>query len=461
MFVGRQTELRKLQEMYETDQFQMAVFYGRRRVGKTTLINEFCKGKKAVYFVGIESTEKENLEFFSKAVWQTMAPGMSMGSFTSFSNLLEYIAAEAERDRLILVIDEYPYLAQAYPAISSVLQACIDRHMKKGKLFVILCGSSMSFMEHQVLGYKSPLYGRRTAQFKILPFHLWDAMKMIPGFSPEDQALLYGVTGGIPEYLSRIRTDWSVEKNLTDLFFTSSGRFFEEPSNLLKQELRDPSTYNAILTAVADGKTKLNEIATTVGIASGGCSNLLSSLIELGLVRREIPVTETSSRKTIYGIEDQMFRFWYRFVGTNTNLITAGYGEQVFRNEVKEQLSDFMGSVFEKICRDWMIKEAGENRLPFCFSQIGRWWGGNPQTKKQEEIDILAISGSSVMIGECKWQNEPVSQNVLDNLLRRGTLFSYERKYYFLFSKNGFTKGCMEAAQKYDEVRLVSFLEMI
>ena len=461
MFVGRQDELKKLQEMYETDQFQMAVFYGRRRVGKTTLINEFCKGKKAVYFVGIESTEKENLENFSRAVWQTMVPGMNMGGFQNFRDLFHYIARAAEQERMILVIDEYPYLAQAYPAVSSVLQACIDQYMKNGKLFIILCGSSMSFMEHQVLGYKSPLYGRRTAQFKILPFHLWDAIQMIQGFSAEEQALLYGVTGGIPEYLSRIRSDWSVEKNLVDLFFTSSGRFFEEPSNLLKQELRDPSTYNAILTAVADGKTKLNEIATTVGIATGGCSNLLSSLIELGLVKKEIPITETSSRKTIYGIEDQMFRFWYRFVGPNTNLITAGYGEQVFQNIVKEQLSDFMGVVFERICRDWMIREAGENRLPFFFIQMGRWWGGNPQTRRQEEIDIMAISRTEAILGECKWMNELVSREVFDNLLRRSRLFCYEKIHLYMFSKNGFTEGCRKAARQYENVRLISYLDMI
>ena len=179
MFVGRKKELKKLNSMYERKTFEMAVFYGRRRVGKTTLINEFCKDKKTIYFVGLESTEKENLQSFSREVWRVTQQDTDMPPFRDFSSLFEYIAKLAEGERIILVIDEYPYLAAAAPAVSSVLQACIDHKMKNGQLFLILCGSSMSFMEHQVLGYKSPLYGRRTAQFKITPFDFWEARQML------------------------------------------------------------------------------------------------------------------------------------------------------------------------------------------------------------------------------------------------------------------------------------------
>lgn len=182
MFVGRKKELKKLNTMYESEAFEMAVFYGRRRVGKTTLINEFCKNKKSIYFVGLESTEKENLKSFSKEVWKATQPGTEMPPFQDFGSLFEYVAGMAEKERIILVIDEYPYLAAAYPAVSSILQACIDHKMKNSKLFLILCGSSMSFMEHQVLGYKSPLYGRRTAQFKIMPFDFWDANRCCQRF---------------------------------------------------------------------------------------------------------------------------------------------------------------------------------------------------------------------------------------------------------------------------------------
>ena len=459
-FVGRKRELEKLEELYATDCFQMAVFYGRRRVGKTTLINEFCKGKKTVFCVGLESTQKENLESFSKEVWRISGQMIGMPAFAEFQSLFEYVAKLAEAERIIFVIDEYPYLAGASPSVSSILQACIDRKMKDGRLFLILCGSSMSFMEHQVLGYKSPLYGRRTAQFKILPFDFGEAEELLTGFEKEEQALLYGITGGIPEYLKHIRNDWSVEKNLIELFFSSSGRLYEEPSNLLKQELRDPSTYNAVLSAIAEGHSKLNEIATASGLVSSQCSNLLTSLIELGIVRKETPVGEAAARKTIYKISDQMFRFWYRFVGTNTSMITAGYGEQVFERLVQENLNDFMGQVFEKMCTNWLIRQQGQGNLPVFFSKIGPWWGGNPKTKKQEEVDILAIDKISVLLGECKWRNEPVEKAVLDQCMERAELFSYEKKYIYVFSKRGFTEGCRKMAQELNFVKLIEFAEM-
>lgn len=459
-FIGRKKELNKLEEMYATDEFQMAVFYGRRRVGKTTLINQFCKGKKTIFCVGIESTEKENLAIFSRTVWRSTGQKENMPAFSDFSSLFDYVAQIAKEERIIFVIDEYPYLASAGKSVSSVLQACIDQKMKDGKLFLILCGSSMSFMEHQVLGYKSPLYGRRTAQFKILPFDYWDTRKMLSGFSQEEQAILYGITGGIPEYLSHIKLNRTIEENIIDLFFTSSGRLNEEPSNLLKQELRDPSAYYAILTAIADGHSKLNEIATTVGMVSSGCSNLLTSLIELGLVRKEKPVGENTTKKTIYKIEDQMFRFWFRFVGKNTDMITAGYGEQVFLNVVQEQLTDFMGQVYEKICTDWLLRQLGRNKLPFFFSQIGHWWGGNPKTKMPEEIDILALGTEGALFGECKWRNEPVNVTVLEKMIERTCLFSYKKNYIYLFSKTGFTKECIQEARKSEYITLIEFGQM-
>ena len=460
-FVGRIQELNKLEEMYATDTFQMAVIYGRRRVGKTTLINEFCKEKKTIFCVGIESTEKENLENFSKEVWRAEGIDKKMPAFENFESLFSYIAKLASKEQIVLVIDEYPYLAASQPAVSSILQACIDRELIGSHLFLILCGSSMSFMEHQVLGYKSPLYGRRTAQFKILPFDFWDSSLMLANFPKEEQAILYGVTGGIPEYLSRIRNDWTLKQNLVDLFFTSSGRLYEEPSNLLKQELRNPATYNAILTAIADGHSKQNEIANTVGIPTGGCSNLLKSLIELGILSKEMPVNEQSTKKTIYKISDQMFQFWYRFVGPNTNMITAGYGEVVYDNLVENQLSDFMGHAFENICKDYLIRQLGSGKCPFFFNQIGHWWGTNSHTHKQEEIDIMAVGKNAAIFGECKWRNEDVDLQTLNKLIERSEMFSYTDKYIYLFSKNGFTSSCIEKAQTNDKIFLISFSEMI
>ena len=307
MFIGRSRELNKLNALYNSNQFEFAVFYGRRRVGKTMLINEFIERKKAVYYMAVEGTKKENLTGLSKAFLQdSLAP---LSQFGDYEDLLAYIDQLAlTGERYIIAIDEFPYLAASYPVISSLLQKHIDHCWKSSNLFLILCGSSMSFMEEQVLGYKSPLYGRRTAQFKIHPFTFFEARQMLTAFTSEEQAVLYGVTGGIPEYLSRINPSISLDKNLIELFFDESGRLFEEPVNLLKQELREPATYHSIISAIAGGASRLNEIAGKTGLETSGCSNQIASLIALGIIRKETPVTEpATSRKTIYRLEDSMF----------------------------------------------------------------------------------------------------------------------------------------------------------
>ena len=370
MFVGREQELKKLNEMYESGQFELAVIYGRRRVGKTTLIKEFCKGKKAIYFVACEANDLINLENFSTDVFAVTSKE-SEGSvyFPNWEKAFDYIYKISCNERIILVIDEYPYLAQSNRSISSIIQAHIDIKLKDSKLFLILCGSSMSFMEYQVLGYKSPLYGRRTAQFKIKPFTYYESAKMLKGFSPEEQAILYGITGGIPEYLARIRLDLSIKENVKNLFLSEFGHLFEEPQNLLKQELREPATYNGIIAAIASGASKLNEIATKNGIESNKCAKYISALITLGIIKKDKPLTEEDSRKSIYLLDDQMFRFWYRFIPGNMSSIVTGLSDIVYEKSITPQLPNYMGLAFEQICTQYLLRENAKLSLPFVFGK--------------------------------------------------------------------------------------------
>ena len=446
MFVGRDTELKKLTQMYESDQFEFAVLYGRRRIGKTTLINEFCQDKKTIFFVATEVAEKENLAQFSKCLFKVTGHDSVTVTFSSFSDLLDYIDKISMNERLILAIDEYPYLAESCKAISSLIQSHIDQVWCHSKLFLILCGSSMSFMENQVLGYQSPLYGRRTAQFKIRPFTYFESRGLLSGFSPEDQAILYGVTGGIPEYLSRINLHKSLDDNLIELFFEESGRLYEEPGNLLKQELKEPAAYQSVISAVAQGASKLNEIATRVGIETSAASAFLRSLISLGLVKKEVPITESeTSRKTIYLLKDQMFRFWYRFVAPNTSGIVWGQGKRIYQTLVKPQLNHYMGLVFEEICKQYLYQPEVIAQSPFFYQKLGRWWGNNPIEKRQEEIDILAFDDTHILLGECKWTEAPVGITVLNQLYQRGTMFSQPQKYYYLFTKGGVSSEVLNA----------------
>ena len=457
MFVGRKNELESLIKSYRRDSFQFPVIYGRRRVGKTTLINEFCKGKKTVYFVAVQSTAKENLEILSAQILSALAPDAPRNPFPSFREAVDYVFERARTERIIFAIDEYPYLAGSDIAVSSILQAAIDKHQGDSKLFLILCGSSMSFMEKQVLGYKSPLYGRRTAQYKLLPFDYLESAEMLPGFTHEEKIVLYGVTGGIPEYLSRIDNTLSLQENARDLFFDPSGRLFEEPSNLLKQELKIPETYNAIITAIADGRSKLNEIATKVGIETSQCSKMLSTLMSLGLVRKEYPVTEAKSKKTIYLLDDWMFVFWYRFAMPELSRITAGLGGDVCEEVFAGQLSSHIGHAFEECVKQYMWRALKAKKLPVSFKKIGRWWGTNPKERREEEIDFIAFAGEHAIFGECKWRNEPMGKETLDELTRKTGLFPhFSNKHYMLFSKSGFNDSLTGYASEQGNITLVN-----
>lgn len=462
MFYGRKKELCELEKMYSSGKFEFAVFYGRRRVGKTTLINEFCKDKKVIFFTGAETTSDENLKLFSNAIFETLTENpQTEATFSSFDKLFSFLDSYCQNDRLILVIDEYPYLAKSENSISSILQKHIDHNWKDSNLFLILSGSSMSFMENQVLGYKSPIYGRRTAQFKIKPFTFFEAKNMCSSFSKEEQALFYGITWGIPEYLKHIDSKLSLDENIRNLFFSENGRLFEEPSNLLKQEMRNPASYNSIISAIANGATKLNEISDKTKIESGAASNLIQSLIELGIVKREVPATEKeNSRKSIYLLEDSFFHFWYKFVSKNISNISRGIGSLVYEKFVKNDLNVFMGKIFEEICLQFLFTEKGLETLPFLPQKIGRWWGSNPKLKREEEIDILGFDDENVLLCECKWNNQKVEKSVLDDLIEQGNLFSQINKYFFVFSKSGFSSGCQEKANSMENVKLISFAEM-
>ncbi|MCD8346827.1 MAG: ATP-binding protein [Lachnospiraceae bacterium] len=463
MFVGRERELSKLNKMYQGGCFEFAVVYGRRRVGKTTLIQEFMKDKQGYYYMSVEGAKKENLAGLSRAFLSNKDSLQENFEFRDYESMLAHIDTLAKRkDRLIVAIDEYPYLAASYPVISSMLQSHIDNCWKESKLFLILCGSSMSFMEEQVLGYKSPLYGRRTAQFKIQPFTFFEARQMLEGYQKEEQAVFYGVTGGIPEYLSHIQGGISVHDNIVQLFFDESGRLFEEPLNLMKQELKEPMTYHSIISAIAGGASRLNEIASKTGLETSGCSNQLVSLISLGIIKKEIPIAEPeTSRRTIYRLADSMYLFWYRFVRPNTSGIIRGAGTQIYESSVLPQMNDFMGQVFEEICIQYLFQPSVYKHLLFPAGKIGRWWGNNPKTKRQEEIDLMAVCEDRALFGECKWRNEKTDVSVVKRLLERGDLFAYRQKQFYVFSKAGFSQDTIEFSKICDNVRLVDFDEMV
>ncbi|MCL2204050.1 MAG: ATP-binding protein [Defluviitaleaceae bacterium] len=462
MFIGRQRERSELERLYQSGTFQCVVMYGRRRVGKTALISEFIKAKEAIYFTGQETNDKDNLESLSQSIFAISKDfAASAPVFPGYKEALQAVFEIAEKRRIVLAIDEYPYLAYSYRGISSLLQTFIDKYKETSKLFIILCGSSLSFMENQVLGAKSPLFGRRTAQFRILPFDFFETAEYFAdgSFNREDIALLYGITGGIPLYLSLMDTSLSVEANIKQNFFTTSGYLFEEPGNLVKQECREPAQYNAIIKAIATGASRLSEICGKVGMESGLCATYIGKLISIGIVKKEYPFREETSKRTIYSLDDGMFRFWYRFVPDNMALIQRGEASLAYA-QIMPQISAYMGSVFEEICKQYLWRQNVAKQLPFLFTDAGRWWGAHQKKKAECEVDIIAANKDEAIFAECKWTNERVGTDIIDMLVERSELFNYSRTHYYLFAKTGFTDGAKTRADAADTITLVCYQEI-
>ena len=457
MFYCREEELRTMNNRYKKGHFECVVIYGRRRVGKTALINEFCKGKPTVYFSALNASSQENLEALSKAIYTCQnSDSTSAPTYRSYEDALEAITGMAMEKRLVFVIDEYPYLAKAEKSISSRLQHIIDHSWQGSRIYLILCGSSMSFMEYQVLGYESPLYGRRTAQFKIQALTYREITEFHPELKAADQALLYGVTGGIPHYINKLDVESNLDEALLDNLFSTSSYLFEEPENLLKQELREPAIYNSVISAIAAGASHSNEISTKVGLESGVCAKYLKVLLDLGILKKETPITEKPGKKTIYAIDDNFFRFWYRFVPRNMSVISAGRMRLIYEQAVKRFYPDYMGLVFEKMCQEYLLRYAKD--LPILLSNVGQWWGTDSKTRREVQIDIVGapVDGNEYLIGSCKYRNEKIGIEELELLRRYAAVFRQNGIFhYYIFSKGGFTPTLLEAEMQ-GEVTLLT-----
>ncbi len=462
-FIGREDELAKLEALYHTERFQLFILYGRRRVGKTTLLNEFCREKEAIFFSATESSSKFNLEKFSEAIFAHYGES-SLAPFTSWENALSYIDARQGEKRLVIVLDEFPYLARKNEALMSELQHLIDHRLQFGRLFIVLSGSYMGFMEKEVLSAKSPLFGRRTGQLQLKGFDYLTSLKFLSGFSAEEQMMLYGALDGTPLYLRQVDNTLPFATNLQRLFLDPTAYLYEEPLLLLRQEVQEPALYSAIIEAVASGATRANEIATRVGEECSKCLKYIGVLCELGLLYKETPFGEKeNSRRTIYGISDFMFRFWYRYVYSNRTLLETGADDIVWTKCIEPNLSTYMGLVFERVAKAYLLRQNVAGGLPILFTSLGRWWGSDPARHTQVEIDLIAQGGQDLLLCECKWRNEKVDLKTLDDLKAKAALFTKAQgcRYYYLFSKSGFTKAVRDAAQADPTLRLVSLADML
>lgn len=463
MFIGRENELSQMNRLYSQNRFHLFVLYGRRRVGKTTLLGEFCKDKDSIFFAAEQSNEKMNLDKLSELIFEHYGE-TALAPFPTLDRAILYVHNHQIEKPLVLVFDEFPYLAALNPAMLSALQHLIDHTLQSGKIFLVLCGSYVSFMEDKILSSRSPLYGRRTAQLHMKAFDYKTSICFFDHFTDEEKLILYGAYGGIALYLQQVEQDKSLKENINNTFLSTTGYLYEEPLLLLRQEVKEPGVYHAIIEAIANGASKANEIAVKTGEDTAKCIKYISTLQELGIVEKRIPFGEKqSSRKSIYRLSDFMFRFWYRYVAGNKTLLETGAKEIVWTRRIEPDLNHYMGQVFECVSREYLLRKNSRGELPVLFTDIGGWWGSNPETHMQEEVDIVASDQEEYLLGECKWRNQPVNISVLEKLRSRADRISKNRKgtWYILFSKSGFTDAVQEKAQSDDHILLVDMKKLI
>ena len=440
MFVGRESELMKLNNLYEQEGFQMAVVYGRRRVGKTTLINEFCRGKRTLSFTALEQSDADNLADFNRLITNFFNLPSALQGFSSWADALAYIAERAQEERLIIVFDEFPYAAQRNATLPSVFQVTIDKLFKNTNALLILCGSNQGFMESEVLGRKSPLYGRRTAQIKVEDLGFHDAAKMLPGLDPQEAFRFYGCFGGVPYYLQQVDPALGLRENLAQLYFDPMGFLFDEPYGLLRQEFKEPALYSSILRAIASGANRPNQIADRVGMPQTSLPRYLKALESIGIIRKAVPFGENreTSKHGIYQLSEPYYMFWYRFVMPYISDIESGLGRAVVNAIPEEQLNDYLGHRFESLCAEWMAEQAREGKLPLAATSISSWWGTNPEKREQDDIDVLAADRISkkLVICECKYREKfNESDEIADLESKRNLINGYVATNFALFTK--------------------------
>lgn len=461
MFVGRKEELARMERLYHKGSFQMVVVYGRRRVGKTALITQFGKDKDYLYFTALDQSDKDNLEDFSRAVYAFFNLPASTGAFATWTDAFDFIAGQARTRRFVLAFDELPYAAARNESLPSVLQIAIDRKLKETGLYLILCGSNQGFMESEVLGRKSPLYGRRTAQIKVSQLGYLEAAQMLPGRDPQDLFRFYGCFGGVPYYLEQVEEGLSLEENLAELYFDPTGFLYDEPYGLLRQEFKEPALYGSILRAIAAGANRQALIADRTGIERTTLPKYLKALLDLGIIEKAVPFGENPerSRKGLYRICDACYDFWYHFVMARTAEVELGLGRAVASRLMGNRLDEYLGHRFERLCAEWLVQAAREGVLPVPATLVGSWWGTDPERREQTDIDVLAADpdGKTMLIGECKYRESFDESFELADLDRKRDLVKgYHATDLYLFSKHAVAASTRAGCEGRKDVHLVS-----
>lgn len=467
-FLNRAEELGMLQRRWESGESQIFLLWGRRRVGKTELLLEFGRGKRALFFEAISGTRADHLGDFSERLAE--ATGRAGLAAPDWRAALDAVADWADAEGpVLLVLDEFQHIARESSEVGSTINVWWRERGRSSPVFLVLSGSEVGFFEREVVNYSASTYGRRAGQLRLEPFRPADVGLFLPGWSAEDRVRAYGVFGNMPYYLAHVRADASLAENILDLILMRDGLLHEEARLLLDVELPDANTYFSVLRAIAAGQTRVNQIDQRTGIGdSSRVSQMLDRLQRLWLVRKEIPVTVRNperSRQSFYRITDPYLRFWFRFVlPAQGRLADAEGARRHLEGRVLPHLDEFVSApAFEEVCQAWLRRETDA-------AAVGWWWGKVREMRDtslrdiDRELDAVAIDddGEAIAVASCKWTEGKMRTAERDKLeaLAAHLRPTGEPPALFLFSRSGFEEPLHEAAAEDPRLRLVTAEEM-
>ena len=463
-FIGRTSELATLNAELERGS-GFVVIYGRRRVGKTTLIKEFIKDKRAFYFLATTESEAQSMKRFAGVLSRTTKnPMLSKVTFTDWLDLFQVVADDHPDEKKVLVIDEFPYLVKTNPDFPSILQNAWDEVLKDHNVMLVLCGSLINMMKKHALAYDSPLYGRRTAQIRLMPLQFTDVYAA-QNLSFEQAVEQYAITGGVPKYMEFFQTDEPLVEQIRRVVLSKNGFLYEEPDFLLNEEVQTPINYFSVLKAISDGNHKLSKIGMTMEQDTSAITPYLKTLIDLGFVIKNVPITEKNperSRKSLYYVSDNFIRFWFRYVYPFKGELELDNQQIVLDELEKDFIQKFVAFSYEDICKDIFASLCRSKAVDFAPSRIGSYWLND--INGDTEIDVMAVDHQKkqVFAGECKYHNKPVDATVyyeLEEKVKKSaelrTAFPGYKVLYGLFSKSGFTQRMLDQAEGRDDILLI------
>ena len=464
-FLGREKEILDLEKEYARDG-GFVVIYGRRRIGKTTLIKQFIKSKTAFYFLATKEVESQSMKRFAGVIARTTGNSvLQKAAFSDWLDLFQAVADYKPNEKKVLVIDEFPYLVKVNDSFPSILQNAWDEILKDSNVMLILCGSLISMMKKHALSYESPLYGRRTAQMRIapLPFTtVYENQKL----SFEEAAGQYSITGGVPKYMEFFSDGQPLYEQIKENVLSKNGFLYEEPNFLLTDEVQVPTNYFSIIKVIADGNHKLGTIAGILGLETSALTPYLKTLSELGFIEKQVPVTEKNAEKTrkgLYFISDNFLRFWFRYVYPYKGELEID-NMQISLDELDKDFKEkFLAFAYKDICKEIFARLCSDKAIDFTPSKIGSYWLNDKSGNTQ--IDVMAVDtvNKRLFAGECKYHNQPVDADVyfelvkkVDNSAEIKSAFKGYTVIYGVFSKSGFTSRMTDISNSNPNLFLIN-----